>query len=242
MRILRNALVVALLIASTALVVSLICLVRVATVAVGAVPGEIQATRQELVGEITATRKDLNRLLEGTRSDLNIQVAALRTDTVAEVAEFRAAADRRIGDTLARVDTALGKVEEIRGDLKPVLNHAGRVAKQVDNAAPMFLDCEYNADCAFNRFQGTSKALERAAINFGQMSQNVRLALPGFVANANSLVADSAATANNIKRLTTPKWYDRALGYGYTGIQIYRDLNPVTNIISSFSRWEATRP
>jgi hypothetical protein len=247
--IVRNAAVVALLIASTALVVSLTCLVRVATVTIGAVPGEIQATRTVLVGQVVGARRDLNVLAEGTQDDLNSQMTALRKETLAEVAEIRQTADRRIGDTLGRVDgalahadTALGTVEAIRKDMKPVFDHAGSVAAQVDDAAPLFLDCDYNQDCAFNRFQGTSKAFERAAINFGQMSQDVRVALPGFVKNANSLVADSAATAANIKRLTTPKWYDRLIGYGLNGVLIYRNLNPVTNLTVTGATILSSRP
>jgi ABC-type transporter Mla subunit MlaD len=99
-----------------------------------------------------------------------------------EVGDVGKVADRRIGDTLDRADAALGKVEELRGDLKPILDHASGVAKQVDDAAPLFLDCEFNADCLFNRYVGASKGIERAALNFGQMSTDVQNALPASLA------------------------------------------------------------
>jgi hypothetical protein len=41
-------------------------------------------------------------------------VAALRADVLAEVAQIRLPADRRIGESLARVDTDLVKAEELR--------------------------------------------------------------------------------------------------------------------------------
>jgi hypothetical protein len=245
----KTVLVCVLLAALTVLAIYAVLLVRATTATVSAIPGEIAATRMALIGEIAGARRDLNVLAKGTQDDLNSQMTALRKETLAEVAEIRQTADRRIGDTLGRVDgalahadTALGTVEAIRKDMKPVFDHAGSVAAQVDDAAPLFLDCDYNQDCAFNRFQGTSKAFERAAINFGQMSQDVRVALPGFVKNANSLVADSAATAANIKRLTTPKWYDRIIGYVLNGVVIYRNLNPVTNLTVTGATILSSRP
>ena len=247
---LKLALACALLAALTAATVQAVFLLRAATASIRALPaavsGELQATRADLVGQVAAAREGLAGQIEAGRKDLlgrtDRQVAALRSDVMGQVAETRRVADQRIGDTLARVDTALGKVEELRGDLKPVLDHSASVTKQVDDAAPLFLDCDHNPDCAFNRFQGASKAFERGAINFGQMSQDLQVALPGFVANANSLVADSAATANNIKRLTTPKWYDRLIGYGLNGVVIYRNLNPITNLTVKGAQILASRP
>jgi hypothetical protein len=199
--------------------------------------GEIAATRGPLIGEIAGVRRDINALSEGVVDDLNVQAAALRKETLAEVVEIRKTADRRFGDTLARVDTALvkvdaslAKVEEIRGDLKPVLDHAASIAAQVDAAAPLFLDCEYNPDCAFNRFQGTSKAVEMAAQNFGQMSTDFRNALPGGMVTWQSIGVNVAGMTGNVQRLTTPRWYDRVIGYGLSAGAAYRDLNPGYNV------------
>jgi hypothetical protein len=199
-----------------------------------AVPGELAATRRLLEAEADAMRAQVDGQLTVARKETlglaNRQATVLRTETLGEMDAIRVTVDQRTGDALQRVDAAVEVVQDLRGDLKPLLDHAGSVAGQVDGAAPLYLDCEFNPDCAFNRFQGASKAFERAAINFGQMSQDARVALPGFVKNADSLVADSAATAANIKRLTTPKWYDRIIGYVLNGVVIYRNLNPVTNL------------
>ena len=110
------------------------------------------------------------------------------------VDRLRNTADRRVGDSLARVDTALGEIEQIRGDLQPILVHTASVTKQVDDAAPLFLDCEYNPDCVFNRYVGASKGIERAALNFGQMSSDVRSALPGALSTWNEIGANVKAT------------------------------------------------
>jgi hypothetical protein len=158
------------------------------------------------------------------------------------VAETRKVADQRIGDTLARVDTALGKIEELRGDLKPVFDHAANLTKQVDDAAPLFLDCEFNQDCVFNRYVGASKGVERAAMNFGQMSADVRAALPAAITTWQGIGTNVGGITANINQLTKPRWYDRLLGYGLNGVVIYRNLNPATNLIVKGAQVISSRP
>ena len=60
------------------------------------------------------------------------QADAIRGDLMAELTELRVTADRRLGDTLARVDTALGTMEEIRGGLDPVPDAARATLKHAD--------------------------------------------------------------------------------------------------------------
>jgi len=246
MKTFQQILVCAFLSALTALVVSAILLLHAATATVAGIPGEVEATRRELIGVVEAARKDLTAQVESGRQDVltrsERQSAALRTDVMTEVAEIRKMADRRLGDTLARADTALGTVEALRRDLQPVLDNSAAIAAQVNASLPLFLDCDHNADCFFNRYVGASRGIERAASNFGQASTTFNSALPGFVRNADSLVADSAATANNLNRLTKPKWYDRLIGYGLNGVVIYRNLNPVTSLTIAGAQILSARP
>jgi len=55
-----------------------------------------------------------------------------------EVAEIRKMADRRLGDTLMRADTALSTVEALRVDLKPVLGPFRRHRAQVNASLSLF--------------------------------------------------------------------------------------------------------
>jgi hypothetical protein len=103
-------------------------------------------------------------------------------------------------------------------------------ADQVDDAAPLWLDCEYNPDCAFSRYVGASKGIERAAQSFGQMSVEVKAALPGAIKTRQSIGTNVDGITLNINRLTMPRWYDRLLGYGLNGVVIYRNLNAATNL------------
>ncbi len=224
----------ALLAAAAWLTLSAALLMRAATVAVAALPQEIALARSALIGEVAATRKDLTAQIAAARRDVLVrserQADALRTDLFSETDAIRATADRRLGDTLQRADAAVSVLENLRGDLKPALDHTASIAAQADASLPLFLDCEYNPDCVFNRYVGASKGIETAALNFGAMSQDVRAALPPMLKTWNQIGVDVSGTAKNVNRLTKPKWYDRLIGYGLNGVIIYRNLNPVTSL------------
>jgi len=154
----------------------------------------------------------------------------------------RKMADRRLGDTLARADTALGTVEALRLDLKPVLDNSAAITAQVNASLPLFLDCDHNVDCVFNRYVGASRGIERAALNFGQMTQDQRDALPKMLLTWQQIGADVSGTAGNLNRLTKPHWYDRLLGYGLNAAVIYRNLNPITSLTVTGAQILSARP
>ena len=247
---LKAALWCALLAALTGMAVQGFLLLHAATQATRALPGavsaELQATRTALVGQVAAVRGDLTGQIEAARKDLlrrtERQVAALRTDVMGQATEIRTTTDRRVGDALGRVDATLAKVEELRGDLKPAIAHTASIAQQVDDAAPLWLDCEYNQDCLFNRYVGASKGIERAAQSFGQMSTDVKLALPGAITTWQGIGVNVNGITANINRLTKPRWYDRLLGYGLNGVVIYRSLNPATGLVVKGAQILSSRP
>jgi hypothetical protein len=221
MKIMRQICVCALLAALTGLVVCTIQLVRAATSAVSALPGEISATRSELVNEVRSARKDV--LVRSER-----QVAALRQDAVMEAGEIRETADRRVGDTLARADQALNSVEGLRRDLKPVL----------DAAQDTLHDADRTVADLHPQLLGLVAASKVTAGETAQTMRDFRSAVPSFIAqgqkisaNVDTATLEFSGVATNLNRLTKPKWYDRLLGYGLNGVVIYRNLNPVSNVM-----------
>jgi hypothetical protein len=226
----------------SALLAALTLLTLSAVRTVNALPGELRATREALVAEVDLTRRDLNAQLRNVAARSERQVAALRRDTLGEVDEIRRTADRRIGDTLSRADAALATLDATRQDLEPVLAQSAAAAAQVNDALPLFLDCDHNPDCVFNRYVGASKGIERAAANFGQASADVRGAVPQMLATWNRIGAGVAGTAANLDRLTKPHWYDRLIGYGLNGVVIYRNLNPATNLTIRGAQIVSGRP
>ncbi len=180
-------------------------------------------------------------------------------DVLSEVAAMRTMVDRQASDVrviagkldapLAQLTASIEHVAGIREDLKPTLTNVASVTAQVSDAAPLFLDCDHNPDCAFNRFQGTTKAIERASQNFGQMSTQIGIVAPELLQSAISIEKSIDGTARtlaigfpkivenvggitaNLNRLTqTAKWYDRLIGYGINGAVAYRNIHPATDL------------
>jgi hypothetical protein len=220
MKVILQIFVCALLAALTGLVISAIELVRAATATVSVLPGEVVATRTALVDEVRSARKDVL-----TRSER--QIASLRKDVMAEAGEIRRTADRRVDDTLARVDVALETASELRGDFVPVLAAAQATLHEADRTVtdlhPQLL--------------GLVAASKVTAGETAQTMRDFRGAVPSFIAqgqritaNVGTATSEFSSVATNLNRLTKPKWYDRLLGYGLNGVVIYRDLNPVTSL------------
>lgn len=183
MQTLKTALMCVLLAVLSAIGVSAFLLVRAATAVVAAVPGEIQATRAALVSEIQATRNDLTGQIQSAREDFlgrtERQVVALRGDVMGEVAEIRLAADRRVGDTLGRVDTALETVNALHDDLKPTLENAAAITAQAHDASAIL----FRRDALPAQLLGLTAA---AKVTLGQTAETMRdiqRATPEIVSN-----------------------------------------------------------
>jgi hypothetical protein len=206
MKTLQQTLACILLAAVASLAVCGVLLVRAATRVVAALPTEIQATRVALSDQVAATRVGLMGQIAAARRDLLVRTEreadALRRDIKAEADAVRSTADQRLGDTLSRVDTALTTVDSLRHDLKPSLDGAAAIAAQVSDALPLYLDCDHNPDCVFNRYVGVSKGVERASENFGEMSQDVRGALPPMLRTWTQIGNGVSATTKNVDGIT----------------------------------------
>ena len=223
---------------------------------VGAVPREIATTRAAVLAQVsrvldgdpqgkTADEQMPLRLLviaeidrQGSqlRGTADARLASIEKRTFGLVGTVVSSANARVADTLKRADRALDSLEELRKDLQPTLQNAqtmtanaATITAQVSDALPLFLDCDHNADCAFNRYVGAARGVENAARNFGAVSLDVKNALPQSIAIWQGIGTNVGGITGNIKRLTTPHWYDRALGYGLSFGSFYRDLNPGYN-------------
>ena len=172
---LRLALWCALLAAVTGVAAQAILLLQAATVAARALPGavsaELQTTRTAFVAQVQAVRGDLTGQVESARKDLlsraEGQVASLRTDVMGELAQISKSADHRLGDTLTRVDTALGEVEELRGDLKPTLENAASITSHANEASAIL----FRRDALPAQLLGLTGA---AKVTLGQTAETMR--------------------------------------------------------------------
>jgi len=186
-----------LLAALIAVGVSVVLLIRTVTGVVAAVPSQIQATRAALVAEIQATRSDLTSQVESTRKDMlgrtERQVAALRGDVMGEVAEIRKVADRRLGDTLGRVDAALVQVDALRADLKPTLENAASITAHANEASAIL----FRRDALPAQLLGLTAA---AKVTLGQTAETMRdiqRATPEIVNNIKATTEASTEASKN---------------------------------------------
>ena len=244
----KVALVCALLAACVGLAVEGALFFRGATRAVSslsvAIPREIQETRSDLTYEIDMARDGLMDQVEAVRVGAFGQIAALRADTFGELGtlrtdvmgqmtEIRTTADRRIGDSLARVDVALGEIHEIRGDFQPILAHVNNITEHADEASKVL----FARNALPAQLLGLTAATKVTMGEWAQLSRDAQRALPGFLDQGKSIAGNvQLATlrfsnvADNVDRLTKPKWYDRVLGYTLNGAVLYRQMNPATSM------------
>jgi hypothetical protein len=224
MKVIKDVVACILLLALTALAIQALLLVRAATASVAAVPAEIAQVREALDGRIAALEGDLmgqvSRVLDGDPRAMDAAGRApLRGLVLAQVSGLRRdLLDPETGQLTLLRRESLERVDAALAEIRPVTEHAGNVLKQVDEAAPLFLDCDHNADCLFNRYVGTSKGIERAAENFGQASEDFRKALPPVLGNvelitakfvqtedqSQALMKETTGTMANFRKATTP--------------------------------------
>lgn len=91
----------------------------------------------------------------------------------------------------------------------------GKTLTDVSKSSDLFFDCDHNQDCAFNRFQGTSKAIE-------QQSQTMAKELPGIADSIRLSTENVAEITKDVKIVTdkiiAPKpWYVKAWDLISTG-------------------------
>ena len=214
-------------------------------------------TERQIEREGEATRAAALSAIGDTRKDVLVQVtsqmAALRTDVTSrvdfglKVADTHLTAiDGNIASLSGSMNTQLARtgdsVVEVAGELGPVLKHVDRVAQQVDDAAPLFLNCDHNPDCLFNRYVGASQGVELATRNISLMSTEVRTSLPAALKTWQGIGHNVESSTARIDRMLKPHWYDRVLGYAVNGAILYRDLNPVTNLTLTGAQIISSRP
>ena len=236
MKTVQQFLICALLAALVGLAADALLLLETTRRTVAAIPAEIQRTRADLLAEVSSTRRDVTGQIATARQDLGVrserQLALFRQNSLAEVDLFRETADRRVGDTLNRVDRALAQIDEIRGDFRPVLA----------NTAALTADAKDSMDDLYWDLKASVASATVAANNFGQMSADVRAAVPGTIATWDGIGHNFQAISGNLDRLTKPHWYDRLLGYGLNGIILYRNLNPASIVTVKGAQALSGRP
>jgi hypothetical protein len=142
MRVAKSIAVLALLCALVALIVFAVRLeIHVTSIAdtiPGALDEQISAVRIDALQEIDAQARLLQGELHRSVGLVNGQIGGLQRNAFGEIAAFRQLANQRIGDSLTRVDTALGEVRELQADLAPVLSASSATISSVGGLADAY--------------------------------------------------------------------------------------------------------
>ena len=193
----RDLLICALLLALTAIAGRIYFFVGTAENVMIAAPklieDQISQVHADLSLQLSAAIGDVNDRLSDSISMVDRQVSAVRKDAVQEISATREVIQ---GPVLDKVDARLAAIErDANGSLVTLNGTLAETAKpfrestqQINLALPDFLDCEFNENCVFNRYQGLAKSMERT-------SQVVAAEAPKMSASVQSIAESSAGVA-----------------------------------------------
>jgi hypothetical protein len=142
---------------------------------IGAAQHEIRATRGEATRQMALTRLMATQELDAFRESFDM--AAVESLKLAHyhATEFE-----------DRLDTSNLILAKTAG---PIANTAVQIAE----VAPLFLDCDHNENCLFNRYVGTARGIEQAAEAVGR-------AAPTLAADTELITNHVAHIAGDVQR------------------------------------------
>ena len=207
----------------------------------------------ERIGKL---QTDVLGKIDTVQNKLNAQVTTLATLADGRIEKLTTTADSRIESiqgTVATIGTNLdGQLTTANSSISSLATTYNAVPAAFASRFNRQTDCDKNALCIQNQFMDSLLAVKIASKETATTMIGVNEALPtikdnivtvsGAFAKDLPLITKSfAETSSNVERLTHPHWYDRALGYGVTGLTIYRALNPATNIVNIATQTLATQ-
>ncbi len=164
----------------------------------GQVTAVVTLIAEDLKEQITEIRGDLKGSLADLSQRAERQISLARKDLKNQAA----AANQTVAVELSRTNDSLAKIAATAEPLHHSLN-------QVESALPMFLDCDHNPNCVFNRYVGTMRGLEQMSIAVGKSAPNTAKSLEETSRNV-AIMTGSVATIT--QRVMAPKPWYRKLG------------------------------
>ena len=169
---------------------------------------------QVVTSELRETRKMLRDEAKATREAAHVELAAI-TGVV----------DRRAGEIVGVVDRHLGAADKTLAEAGKTLAEAdkllARYASIPDEAAyanRWLWDCQQFSGCLQSQtlaLVGSARAtLGAVAKAAPDVTESVRQSSVAVAEGVPAIVQDSHGFVENMRKLTTRKWYDRLLGVG----------------------------
>jgi hypothetical protein len=158
-------------------------------------------------------RKDTFLLADNVRQDSFTQIAALNDHLDSQMTALNNHVDSQFG--------------VFNGSVMKVTDAYAGIPARFDRQT----DCDHNALCWQNLTTDTLTNFRFTGRDISASTKVFNDGFPVLMTGFQTSVTNFASITTNINRLTTPKWYDRLLGYGLNGVIIYRNLNPATNVV-----------
>lgn len=198
---LKQALVCALLATLIAVAVSACVFIREAARTVQVLPAVVERQIEKQGAETQAAAL---RAIAQVRRDAIREIGVTRRDLLARVDVLTATADARLAGlhatveaNLQRANDSIAEVSAVASGARPVLDNAAKITAQVDDTLPLFLDCDHNPNCVFNRYVGVAQGVERMARAWGEQAKPLS-------ESATRIAANTDKTTANIERITRP--------------------------------------
>jgi hypothetical protein len=175
---------------------------------------KLTSIQSTLSNELKLARNLVHTELDQTRQSLTTLVSSELTQTRGSILSISSTLDSRLSSIQSDLSTNLSRANlnletqltDFNGTLRFTLAPVTSLTAKLNDTAPLFLDCDHNADCLFNRWVGMSRGVEELAISSGKISTDVSILTHKFVQ-------------------PTP-WYKQALNYlGVAGIAAAKIFN-----------------
>lgn len=156
--------------------------------------------RNALVGQSAAITKTIDARLAAIQTDANNQLSQFNSNTNAQLTQLNAT---------------------IASTAKPVQESA----QQVDDALPLFADCDFNEDCVFNRFQGVSKAMEQMAQAGAKAAPETTASFEAIAQDTHKITTDAAKMADKYTAPPT-RWQRFQAALELIGVVLVKAMVP----------------
>jgi ABC-type transporter Mla subunit MlaD len=203
----KSLLTCALLAALTAGAVMMCLLVDEARTVISALPETVERQIRE---QGDSTRRAALTAIVATRRDLLARVDNLTSVTDSQLTAMLSSLDAQLG----RANDSLSRFVTVAEGAAPVLENAAGISRQVNDALPLFTDCDHNPDCAFNRYVGTARGIEKMSAAVGAAAPKLA---ESAVENGRNLAGITADVHSLTGRIAAPKSF---LGRLWDGIKV----------------------
>lgn len=178
--------------------------VRAIAVSVTAAENDLDTQLAKLNATAADTTKSLTTTASTAVSKLDQRFSSIESTAKAELDQANASIGQVSGAASASLNAVTADVHQAAAPI-------AATAAQVNDAAELWLDCDHNPDCAFNRYQGVTKATETTL-------QAIAKAAPEMTDQARKIEGHAERIAGAAEKeagyLTKPKpWWKHVLDY-----------------------------